>query len=107
MGKLMLERLGYKVITANNAGAALEAAREEGNDFSLLITDVIMPEMDGRELTRRLKELRPDLKTLFMSGYTANVIAHHGVLEAGVHFMEKPFSLKSLNESVRKALEDD
>ena len=63
-----------------------------------------MPEMNGRDLAARLKETCPDLKVLFMSGYTAEVIAHHGVLEEGVHFMEKPFSREELAARVREAL---
>ena len=69
------------------------------------MTDVVMPEMNGRELARNLLALYPDLKRLFMSGYTANVIAHHGVLDEGVHFIQKPFSMKDLGGKLRKALE--
>jgi two-component system, cell cycle sensor histidine kinase and response regulator CckA len=62
--------------------------------------------MNGRELADRLQESRPDLRVLYMSGYTANVIAHRGVLEEGLHFMQKPFSLEKLAEKVRAALDD-
>jgi FixJ family two-component response regulator len=68
------------------------------------MTDVVMPEMNGRDLARNLLSLYPDLKCLFMSGYTANVIAHHGVLDEGVHFVQKPFTLKDLAAKVRGAL---
>lgn len=63
-----------------------------------------MPTMNGKELAAKLQSLCPGIKTLFMSGYTANVIAHHGVLDAGVHFIQKPFSLKDLAVKVREAL---
>jgi FixJ family two-component response regulator len=69
------------------------------------MTDVIMPEMNGRDLAKRLKSLYTILKCLFMSGYTANVIAHHGVLEKGIHFLQKPFSAKTLAAKVREALD--
>lgn len=69
----------------------------------MLLTDVVMPEMDGRELYRRLKEGTPNLKVLFMSGYTENVIAHHGVLEHGVTFLPKPFTLTQLAEKMQEA----
>ena len=70
------------------------------------MTDVVMPEMSGRDLRHRLNTLRPNLKCLFMSGYTANVIAHHGVLDEGIHFLQKPFSRKALAAKLREALCD-
>jgi two-component system, cell cycle sensor histidine kinase and response regulator CckA len=71
----------------------------------LLITDVVMPEMNGRELAKNLLSRRPGIKCLFTSGYTANVIAHHGVLDEGVHFLRKPFSQDDLAAKVREALD--
>ena len=68
--------------------------------------DVIMPDLNGRELAKRVLSLYPNLKRLFMSGYTANVIAHRGVLEEGVHFLQKPFSMNDLAIRVREALDD-
>jgi YesN/AraC family two-component response regulator len=68
------------------------------------LTDVVMPGMNGRDLARQVAALHPTVKTLFMSGYTANVIAHHGVLDTGVHFLEKPFSKKDLATKIREAL---
>ena len=71
-----------------------------------MITDVVIPEMNGRDLSSRLIQIRSGLKTLYMSGYTSNVIAHHGVLDEGVQFIQKPFSLKDLAIKVRKAVEE-
>ncbi|MGE4403777.1 MAG: PAS domain S-box protein [Desulfobulbus sp.] len=101
----MLQSLGYTVLPAATPGEAIRLAREHAGEVHLLMTDVVMPEMNGRELAKNLLSLYPDLKRLFMSGYTANVIAHHGVLDEGVHFIQKPFSLKNLAAMVRKTLE--
>jgi len=97
---------GYTVLTADTPGKAARLAEEHDGDIQLLFTDVIMPEMNGGELAQRLQSLYPDIKRLFMSGYTANVIAHHGVLDKGVHFIQKPFSVKKLIKAVRKALDE-
>jgi len=105
LGKKMLERLGYVVLTASAPAEALRRVEEHGGEIHLLITDVIMPEMDGRELSERMIEIKPALKCLFMSGYTANAIAHRGVLDEGVQFIEKPFSLQNLAVKVRRALD--
>ena len=75
---------------------------EHTGEIHLLMTDVVMPEMNGRDLAKNLLALYPDLKRLFMSGYTANVIAHHGVLDEGVHFIQKPFSIKDLAAKIRE-----
>ncbi len=104
LGKRMLEKLGYRVIAAATPGEALRLAELNSGGIHLLLTDVIMPEMNGRDLARRLLSYYPDLKRLFMSGYTANVIAHHGVLDEGVHFIQKPFSKTELSLKVREAL---
>jgi PAS domain S-box-containing protein len=100
----LLERLGYTVLAAGNPIQAIEMAETYAGTIHLLLTDVIMPEMSGRDLWQRLGALRPGLKCLFMSGYTANVIAHHGVLDAGVHFLQKPFSKQVLATKLREAL---
>ncbi|MGB3223004.1 MAG: PAS domain S-box protein [Desulforhopalus sp.] len=105
MTTTMLERLGYTVVAAATPGEAIRLAHEYQGRIDLLMTDVVMPEMNGRELAGNLLSHYPDLKRLFMSGYTANVIAHHGVLDEGVHFIQKPFSKKDLGGKVREALE--
>jgi two-component system cell cycle sensor histidine kinase/response regulator CckA len=102
---IMLKTLGYTVLSAATPGEAIRLAREHCGQIHMLLTDVIMPEMNGRDLAKNLLSLYPDLKRLFMSGYTANVIAHHGVLDAGVHFLQKPFSLGELAAKIREALQ--
>jgi len=105
MTTAMLVRLGYNVLPANTPGEAIRLAESFSGKISLLLTDVVMPEMNGRELARQMMALYPELKTLFMSGYTANVIAHHGVLDEGVEFIEKPFSKNDLAVRIRALME--
>jgi len=105
LGRQLLEMQGYRVLAAGTPGEAIRLAEEHIGEIHLLLTDVIMPEMNGRELARKLLSLYPGLKRLFMSGYTADVIAHHGVLDEGVHFLQKPFSLNALAAKVREALD--
>ena len=92
----MLTALGYRSLLAKNPDEALKLAELHSDEISLLLTDVVMPAMNGRELADRLKAIRPNLRCLFMSGYTANVIAHRGILDEGVHFIQKPFSKDQL-----------
>jgi PAS domain S-box-containing protein len=105
MGKRMLESLGYTVLVAHSPDEALGEAAGRQGAIHLLLTDVVMPEMNGRELAERLMALEPELQCLFMSGYTANVIARHGVLKEGVQFIQKPFSKKDLAVKVRQVLD--
>jgi two-component system cell cycle sensor histidine kinase/response regulator CckA len=105
IGRSMLEQLGYRVLSAGGPDEAIRLAEADTGEIHLLMTDVVMPAMNGKELARRLAKLRPAIKTLFMSGYTANVIAHHGVLNEGVHFIQKPFSIKDLSAKVREAID--
>ena len=104
IGMAMLEKLGYSVISAHTPEEALHLAEENKGSIDLLMTDVIMPKMNGRELAAELQALNPDLKCLFMSGYTADIIAEQGVLDEGVHFLQKPFTFTSLASKVRSAL---
>jgi YesN/AraC family two-component response regulator len=92
------------VVAASTPGEALRLAQEHVGCIDLVLTDVVMPEMNGRDLAKNLLSIYPDMRRLFMSGYTANVIAHHGVLDEGVHFMQKPFSLGDLKVKLREAL---
>ena len=104
MTKVMLERLGYTVLPANTPSEAIRLAELNKSNIDILLTDVVMPEMTGRDLVRLMRPLYPNLRTLFMSGYTANVIAHHGVLDQGVQFIEKPFSKKDLAAKIKEVL---
>jgi PAS domain S-box-containing protein len=101
----ILSNSNYKVLLAKSPSEALEVAKVHSGEISLLITDVIMPEMNGKELADKLKILRPGIRCLFMSGYTADVIARQGVLDKGIQFIQKPFSTKDLIAKVRAALD--
>ena len=105
MATRMLERQGYTVLAAASPAAAVRLARSFTGKIHLLMTDVVMPEMNGRELANHLHDLFPHLKCVFMSGYTADVIAHQGVLDEGVLFLQKPFAIKDLSAKVREALD--
>lgn len=107
MGKSMLKNLGYQVLEASTPSEAIHLAEEHAGDIHLLLTDVVMPEMNGRDLANKLHALYPNIKILFMSGYTSNVIAHRGVLDDGVNFIPKPFSQKDLAVKVHKVLGQD
>jgi two-component system, cell cycle sensor histidine kinase and response regulator CckA len=106
IGTTMLERLGYRVLGAATPGEALRLAEQHSGEIHLLMTDVVMPEMNGRDLAKGLLALYPRLKRLFMSGYTSDVIAHHGVLSDGVNFIQKPFTMKILAEKLREILDE-
>ena len=100
----MLERLGYTVVAAGTPSEAIRMAAECAGQIHLLMTDVVMPGMNGRDLAKNLLSSYPNLKRLFMSGYTSNVIERHGVLEEGVHFIQKPFSMKDLGAKVHEIM---
>jgi two-component system, cell cycle sensor histidine kinase and response regulator CckA len=100
----LLRRMGYTVVTASAPGEAIRLAREHAGRIDLLLTDVVMPEMNGRDLAKNVLSLHHGIKSVFMSGYTADVIAHHGVLEEGVHFLQKPFSAAALAAKLREVL---
>ncbi|WP_457552755.1 transporter substrate-binding domain-containing protein [Desulfobacula sp.] len=103
----ILKGLGYTVLTACTPVEGIAQAKENSQKIHLLLTDVIMPEMNGRELSERLQSQYPNLKCIFMSGYTANAIAHHGVLDEGMDFIQKPFSRTDLAKIVRKVLDEN
>lgn len=105
VGKAMLEELGYVVLTAGTPCEALRMAKAHAGNIHLLITDVVMPEMNGRDLANLLRNIKPELRCLFMSGYTADVIAHRGVADEGVNYLQKPFFRKDLASKVRRTLE--
>lgn len=100
----MLASLGYTVLAAADPAQAIQLAQNHSGRIHLLLTDVIMPEMDGRTLDQEIRRWHPDCRTVFISGYTANVIAHRGVLDEGIHFLAKPFTLHELAVKIRAAL---
>lgn len=104
LSQRILEGLGYVVLAAGTADKAMRLAEGHRGQIHLLITDVVMPSVNGRELAGRLQSLYPELKCLFMSGYTANVIAHHGILDEGIHFIQKPFSRDAIAAKIREVL---
>lgn len=101
----ILENQGYRVLTARDPKEALTITQQASNNIHLVITDVVMPDMSGPTLVDKLRLLFPDIKVIFTSGYTVNVIAHQGVLDKGVHFIQKPFSSKDLLSEIRKVLD--
>jgi PAS domain S-box-containing protein len=107
MTKSLLEKFGYTVLAASTPGEAITLTKEYDGVISLLLTDVVMPEMNGRELANKLRNLSLVQKCLFMSGYTANVIVHHGVLDKGVNFISKPYSAEDLAMKVREVLDGE
>jgi PAS domain S-box-containing protein len=107
LGASILKQYGYTVISAKSPDDALALAKQFDGEIHLLVTDVVMPRMHGKELMEKLRDTRPGIKSIFMSGYTANAIAHHGVLESGVQFLQKPFSVKALAQKVREVLDGE
>ena len=105
MAQSILTQLGYTVKTARRPDKAIDIAQRYQGKIDLLLTDVVMPLMNGRELAKRIEDIIPDLKCLYMSGYTANGIVHQAVLEDGVCFLPKPFSIRDLARTVREALD--
>jgi CheY-like chemotaxis protein len=107
LSKTILDRLGYKVLSAGSPREALRLADQHEGKIHLLITDVVMPEMNGRDLAKKLISRYPDIKLLFMSGYTADIIANRGVLDEGVNFIQKPFSINDMATKIREMLSEN
>lgn len=101
----ILEKQGYTVLRAANGGEGLLICEHQQGKIDLMITDVIMPLMSGGDLAARLKAFRPEIKVLFMSGYTDTAIVHHGVLAPGTAFLEKPFTPQAVSRKVREVLD--
>src|SRR5256885_4023930 len=101
----MLERHGYTVLEAPDGETALRLAGKHQGVIRLLLTDVVMPDVSGRQLADQLLELRPDMKVLFMSGYTDDAIVRHGVLKEGIAYLQKPFTPDTMARKVRAVLD--
>ena len=105
IARQMLESRGYRVLTAATPGEAIGIVREFADAIHLLISDVVMPEMNGPELKMQISTMSPETRCLYISGYPTNVIVRHGVLKEGVHFLQKPFSLEALARKVREVID--
>src|SRR2546422_11627134 len=105
LARKVLERAGYRVLVAAGGAEALDLAERYAGPIHLLLSDVVMPGMNGRELMRRLAQLRPDLRVLYMSGYADEAVAQHGVLDPGTAFLQKPFTPGGLADKVRGVLD--
>jgi PAS domain S-box-containing protein len=103
--RTILKQKGYKILEAENGEDALRISEEHEGRIDLMITDVVMPKMSGKEVAERLQPLYPQMKVIYMSGYTDDAIVHHGVLAAGLNFLEKPFSSEGLARKVREVLD--
>jgi CheY-like chemotaxis protein len=102
----MLESYGYRVLVASSPGEALNLAKDH-TSIDLLLTDVVMPEMNGKDLAEKMISLFPDIMCIFMSGYTDNIIIHQGILEEGLSFIQKPFSKEQLATKLREVLNSE
>jgi DNA-binding NtrC family response regulator len=105
LARVTLQRNGYHVLEAGNPQEAVRIANDYTNPIHILLTDVIMPESEGAPLVSRLRVSRPELPVLYMSGYTDDAIVHHGVLEDGIPFLQKPFTPHGLANKVREVLD--
>ena len=105
LGANLLRRLGYQVLMAGSPSQALAAVRSHNQPIHLLLTDVVMPEMSGRDLARHVLSLRPEMKVVYVSGYTGDFIAERGVLGADLNFLQKPFPVRTLAEKLREVLD--
>jgi CheY-like chemotaxis protein len=104
LARELLETNGYTVLESANGTDAIQVAEKYGKPIHLLLTDVVMPGMDGSKLAERMGDSYPGIKVLYMSGYTDDAIVHHGVLDSGITLLQKPFTRESLTHKVREVL---
>src|SRR5205823_5313622 len=102
LARLVIEEQGYKVLEACSGPDALDVCRQHSGPIHLLVTDVVMPQMSGPQLAQQLAALHPETRLLFLSGYTGGAMAHHGILEAGTAFLQKPFAPEALAKKIRE-----
>jgi PAS domain S-box-containing protein len=107
ISRSMLEMLGYSVLAVGKPDQAVRLAEQHEGKIDMLLTDVVMPEMNGKDLSERIRAIKPDIRCVYMSGYTADVISRQGVLEEGINFLSKPFTRRDLAAKVREALRSD
>ena len=107
LANIILEEQGYTILMAENGHEALKVLAAHDAPVQLLLTDVIMPSMGGKELFTRIVKTHPEVKVIYMSGYTDNMIAHHGVLDKGTAFLQKPFTIQALTAKVKEVLEKE
>jgi DNA-binding response OmpR family regulator len=105
--KILLTSRGYSVLSVEDVSQAVSVSEQHEGPIHLLLTDVVLPGISGREVAKQITAHRPETKVLFTSGYTANAIVHHGVLDAGLHFLQKPFTMATLSEKVRAVLDGE
>jgi CheY-like chemotaxis protein len=103
----VLQTLGYKILQAGNPEEAARVSKLHGGPIHLMLSDVVLPQMDGKRLYKLLAPLFPGMKVMFVSGYAENAIVHHGVLDPGVNLLHKPFTVEALTKMVRKILDED
>ena len=103
----ILQKAGYQVVSASSGEEAIQLVERLAGGFDILLTDIVMPSMNGKELAERLMASKPSLKVLYMSGYTSNAIVHQGVLDPGVAFVHKPFTPEALLLRIREVLDGE
>jgi len=106
MTRAMLTKMGYTVLAAESPISAVSICKNMDQPIDLLLTDLLMPEMSGKELKSEIEQIRPSIKSCYMSGYTSNIIGRHGVLDEGVNFIQKPFGLQDLAQKIHQVLND-